>query len=452
MSSLSFTSPVLEPEFLPLGRFLCEVESEGREPIAVAVAREGGNVAVYEGKIGGSEETFARDCRYVERIVKFLLWAAGGYRVTVCGNSRVAAAVGAHYTPGGARDFDVRTMSGVYEQPFVFANVPYDERPVPRSSPRAIGGHTAGCRIGFDAGGSDMKVSAVIDGEVVFSQEVVWSPKTESDPAYHFRHIVSAMRLAKEHLPRVDAIGISSAGIYVDNHTRLASLFKEVSPADFDAQVRDIYARACEEVAPGVPFAVANDGDVSALAGAMELHEGRLVGLAMGTSEAVGYVDASGNITGQLNELAFAPIDVNPAASVDPWSGDAGVGATYLSQDGVVRLCPRAGIELPEGISPANALKQVQALAEEEDARALRIYESIGCYLAHAIGTYAHFYDIRHLMLLGRVSSGRGGEVLVETCRQVLSSDYPALPVDILLPSDRFRRVGQSIAAASLAQ
>ena len=148
-----------------------------------------------------------------------------------------------------------------------------------------------------------------MDGVPVYSEEVVWFPKTNSDPDYHYEGIVSAFKAAAAKMPRVDAIGISSAGVYVDNRAMVASLFLQVPRDQFDKKVKDIYLRAAKEIGD-VPVQVANDGDVTALAGAMSLEENRILGIAMGTSEAVGYVDAAGNITGWLNELAFAPVDL----------------------------------------------------------------------------------------------------------------------------------------------
>ena len=130
----------------------------------------------------------------------------------------------------------------------------------------------------------------------------------------------------------------------------------------YDAKVKDIYIRAITGTpsAPTSPWWWCNDGDVSALAGAMSLGENNVLGIAMGTSEAVGYVDEKGNITGWLNELAFVPVDVNPDAMEDEWSGDIGCGVKYFSQDGVIKLAPRAGINLSESLSPAEKLKEVQ--------------------------------------------------------------------------------------------
>lgn len=444
------SAPTLEKEFVPMGLYMDAFEKKATEPFAVAVYRENGNVSVYDTKICGTAGYFEDDCRYAERILKFMLWACGGYRAAICGNEKVYERLASLYRRGGRQNFDVKTMSDVYENEFEIFNLPYSEKPEVKSSPKSVGGYVDGCRIGFDAGGSDMKVSAVVDGEVIYSEEIVWLPKVNSDPDYHLTNIVAAMKKAAEKMPRVDAIGISSAGIYVNNRTMLASLFLAVAPDDFEKKIKDIYKNACREIGADIPFEVANDGDVSALAGAMDLKDNRVMGLAMGTSEAVGYVDASGNITGMLNELAFAPIDMNPDAPVNSWSGDIGVGSDYLSQDAVIRLAPRAGITLDESLTPAQKLKVVQKMAAEGDENALAIFASIGAYLGHAIGTYAHFYDIAHLLLLGRVSSGKGGDLLVETCKKTLKKDYPALTVDVQLPDEMARRVGQSIAAASL--
>ena len=250
-------------------------------------------------------------------------------------------------------------------------------------------------------------------------------------------------------MPRVDAIGISSAGIFVDNYTRLASLFMKVSPEDFEKKVKDIYIRAGKEIG-NIPLMVANDGDVTALAGAMELKDNAVLGIAMGTSEAGGYVDEKGNITGWLNEFAFTPIDANPDAMIDEWSGDVGCGVKYFSQDGVIKLAPRAGIILNPDLSPAEKLKVVQTEVDSGNEKALDIYRSIGAYLGHTLPLYTKTYKIRHLLLLGRVTSGKGGEVLVETCRKVLREEYPDFAIQIHLPDENSRRVGQSVAAAGL--
>ena len=195
---------------------------------------------------------------------------------------------------------------------------------------------------------------------------------------------------------------------------------------------------------------MANDGDVTALAGAMSLRDTGVMGLAMGTSEAAGYVNREGNILGWFNELAFAPVDLNPHAAQDEWSGDIGVGCKYFSQDAVSKLAPAAGIPLDGALTPAEKLAAVQQLAEQGDDRALAIFRDIGVYLGHTLPLYASVYDLKHLLVLGRVASGVGGEQIMAACRRVLAEEYPTLAVSVTLPDEQFRRVGQSVVAASL--
>ena len=443
-------SPELDPGFLPLGKFFQAFLKDAKKPLGIAVERAGGEVAVYNTFIHGTPEMAQADRYYVDRLIKTMLWYMGGFKVYICGDEDIFAAMKATYCVGGQRSFDAEFMSNVYEKPFEVVSC--DALPAEYSNPQAVGRHLGGCRIGFDAGGSDRKVSAVIDGEPVFSEEVVWHPKTTSDPDYHYDGIVSALKSAAEHMPRVDAVGVSSAGIYIENRTMVASLFLKVPKEDFDAKVKDIYIRAITDTFGDVPYVVANDGDVSALAGAMSLEENNIMGIAMGTSEAVGYVDQNGNITGWLNELAFAPVDANPAAMEDEWSGDIGCGVKYFSQDGVIKLAPAAGINLSPDLSPAEKLKEVQKIMESPNSPAEAIYRSIGVYLGHSLALYHHFYGFKHVLLLGRVMSGKGGDIILDTCKQVLADEYPELSGKIIptLPDEKARRVGQSVAAASL--
>lgn len=443
-------TPELDPGFIPLGKFFDAFLKDARQPLSLAVERAGGEVAVYNTFIHGTPDMAEADRYYVDRLVKMLLWMKGGFKVYVSGSEAMYESVRDAYRPGGTREFDADFMSNVYERPFEV--VLCDAVPAEYSNPQAVGRHMDGCRIGFDAGGSDRKVSAVIDGESVFSEEVVWYPKVTEDPDYHYEGIVSALKAAAEHLPRVDAVGVSSAGIYINNRTMVASLFLKVPKELFDEKVKDIYIRAITDTFGDVPYVVANDGDVSALAGAMSLGENNILGIAMGTSEAVGYVDENGNVTGWLNELAFAPVDANPEAMADEWSGDIGCGVKYFSQDGVIKLAPRAGIELAEGDAPAQKLKAVQALMEAGDSRAEAVYRSIGVYLGHTLAFYHSFYGLKYVLLLGRVMSGKGGDTILDTCKAVLAEEYPEVADKIVptLPDEKARRVGQSVAAASL--
>ena len=434
-------------------REMREATATDGQDVVVGVERNKGYTLVYKTRIykdntGHDEE----NCKYIDRIAKTLLWVAGGYKLILAGSEVVGEYLKKTFCYGGTRDFDVRFMERVYEQLFEVIVTDLANAPENKSSASPVGRHLDGCRIGFDAGGSDRKVSAVIDGETVYSEEVVWFPKTNSDPNYHYQGILDAMKTAASHMPRVDAIGVSSAGVYIDNQIKVASLFIKVNDDDFDRMVKNMYIDVAREIGENIPIEVANDGDVTALAGAMSLNENGILGVAMGTSEAAGYVDMDGNITGWLNELAFAPVDFNEDAMVDEWSGDWGCGVKYFSQDGVIKLAKYAGIELDESLSPAEKLKVVQKLMAEGDERAKDIYDTIGVYFGYTIAYYCEFYDIRQVLIMGRVTSGEGGVILLDRAKEVLATEFPELAkkVTLNIPDEKARRVGQSVAAASL--
>ena len=442
--------PVLDPEFMPLMRFNRAFLAGAKKPVGIAVERAGGQMASCRTFIHGTPEMAEADHYYIERIVKTILWMKGGFKIYVSGDQGTCDYLKSVYCAKGQQEFDWDYMANVFEHPFEVVLV--DEIPQPKDDPKAIGGHLGGCRIGFDAGGSDRKVSAVIDGETVYSEEVVWFPKINADPDYHYDGIVAALKSAAEHMPRVDAVGVSSAGVFINNRTMNASLFLKVPKEIYDEKVKDIYIRAITDTFGDVPYCVINDGDVSALAGAMSLSDNSVLGIAMGTSEAVGYVDEEGRITGWLNELAFVPVDAQPDAMRDEWSGDIGCGVKYFSQDAVIKLAPRAGIALDESLSPAEKLKVVQKLMAEDDPNAAKIYETIGTYLGHTLAYYFELYGCRHVLLLGRVMSGKGGDLILDTAKRVLAEEYSETAAKMVpeLPDEKFRRVGQSMAAASL--
>lgn len=441
----------LEETFLPVKKWNDAYLAEASKPLAVAVERNGGYLSVYRTYVRGTDISLDADILYVSKLVKMMLWSRGGFRIYICGDDRIALAIAGQYTAEGERAFDYHFMSKVYASPVEVLSLRYAECPEAKESFESVGKHMNGCRIGFDAGGSDRKVSAVIDGETIYSEEVIWYPKLNSDPDYHYQGILESFRTAAAKMPRVDGIGVSSAGIYIDNQTREASLFLAV-PRENYAAVEDIYLRAAEAVAPGKPLVVANDGDVSALAGAMSLNQGNIMGIAMGTSEAVGFVDENENIAGWLNELAFAPVDLQAQATQDEWSGDYGVGCKYFSQDAAIRLAEVAGLGIDPDLSLAAKLKAIQTSMEDDDPKARQIFESIGVYLGHELAYYSDFYDVRHVILMGRVVSGKGGDLILKVCNEVLQTEYPAIAANlsVTLPDDNLRRVGQSMAAASL--
>jgi predicted NBD/HSP70 family sugar kinase len=447
-------SPALEPEFRPAAlanRAFRKAAEEVGVPLIIGLLRDNGELSQFRTRVLPDGHPAAQDnLRYVERIVKFLLWQRGGYKVFIGGPRSVGEYVQKCYAPRGDREFDFHFMGEqVYEQTFTVVPCDASEVPAPRESGKALGRHLDGCRIGFDLGASDRKVSAVVDGKVVFSEEVVWEPRKQNDPEYHYREVLTALKTAASKMPRVDAIGGSSAGIYIDNRPMVASLFRGI-PAERFHEVKQLFLRIRDELK--VPLEVINDGDVTAMAGSMSLEDNGILGIAMGSSEAAGYVDMKGHVTGWLNELAFAPIDYNPTGPVDEWSGDLGCGSQYFSQQCVFRLAPRAGIEIPANVTDAEKLKLVQAKLEAGHQGAVKIWQSMGSYLGYGLAHYADFYEIKHVLILGRCTSGRGGDLILDGANAVLKAEFPELAsrIHVQLPDEKSRRVGQSIAAASL--
>ena len=451
--------PELDPDFVPAvlwnRAYGTMVEEAGpHAEVKIAVLRPDGTGSLFRTRIFPPEDAARRDLslRYLERIMKFLLWQRGGSRVLISGADFLAPRLASLYSPQGARAFDYRFFSErVFGVPLEIGACPAGETPEVAEPTLPLGRHLDGCRIGFDLGGSDRKCAAVMDGKVVFSEEVAWQPYFVNDPDYHIEGIHDSLKRAAAHVPRVDAIGGSAAGIYVNNEVRVASLFRGVSPDDFETRIRRIFLDLKRRW-NDVPFEVVNDGEVTALAGSMSLGVNAVLGVAMGTSEAVGYVTPDGNITPWLNELAFAPVDYRENAPVDEWSGDAGCGVQYFSQQAVARLAPKAELVFPEAMPYPERLERVQEALARGDERADRIYTTIGAYLGYALAHYADFYEIRNVLLLGRVTSGEAGTRIREHARKVLERVFPeqAERIRIHLPDEKEKRHGQAVAAASL--
>lgn len=446
--------PPLDPSFIPavlVNRAFSSQAKQNGVPLVFGLERENGHLSRFESVVFAEDDPrSAANFVYAERLLKFLLWQRGGFRVYVGGPRSVGEYLRSCYAPGGARQFDAHFMGSlVHERPFEIILCAPEEVPAEVEVGAPLGRHLDGCRIGFDLGASDRKVSAVIDGKVVFSEEVIWEPRKHADPEYHYREILTALKTAASKMPRVDAVGGSSAGIFIDNRPMVASLFRSIPPERF-AEVKDMFLRLRDEL--NVPLEVINDGDVTALAGSMALEDNGVLGIAMGSSQAAGYVDTKGFIRGWLNELAFAPIDYNPRAALDEWSGDIGCGSQYFSQQCVFRLAPQAGIQIPADLTDADKLIFVQEKLAAGHEGAVKIWQSMGVFLGYGLAHYADFYEIKHVLILGRCTSGLGGKLILDEARRVLEVEFPELveKINVQLPDERSRRVGQSIAAASL--
>ncbi len=445
-------SPTLDTEFLPAVFWNREFEkaaSENGEPVTLGLLRDDKVVARRTVNIAPDPES---SFRYIERMLKTMLWSAGGNRILVAGPDSLVDRLQTHYSESEVGKFDSQIIGEkIFNHPLRVEKCSEEDIPDPVADGQALGRHLDGCRIGFDLGGSDRKCAAVIDGKVVFSEEIKWDPYFEKDPKYHYDGTMDSLKRAAAHLPRVDAIGGSAAGDYVDNEVRVASLFRGVPDDLFETEVRPIFAKL-KEAWGGVPFEVVNDGEVTALAGAMSLNDDAVLGISMGTSLAAGYVTPEGNITSWINELAFVPVDYRPDGPVDEWSGDVGCGVQFFSQQGVARLAPIAGIEFEQGTPFAEQLVEVQRLMAENDPRARNIYETIGTCFGYAVAHYATIYEFRNLLILGRVTSGEGGQIIIEKAEQVLNAEFPELAsnVSISMPDEQMKRHGQAVAAASL--
>ncbi|MGA3015614.1 MAG: ROK family protein [Bryobacteraceae bacterium] len=460
--------PPLDPAFVPASlwnrAYRARVAETGGWPLAIALERSDGSVSVFHTAVvpavridhcylyGSYPDNCDLNERYVERLLKFLLWQKGGWRVTIAGEPRIADHIRAVYAPTGARAFDYEFMGErIYGRPMRVESADYDAAPAERETAAPLGRHLEGCRIGFDLGASDRKCAAVVDGRVVASEEIAWNPATQRDPQYHFDGIQDSLRRAAAHLPRVDAIGGSAAGVHVGNEVRVGSLYRGVPRELFDSRIRRLFFEL-QAAWGGIPFDVVNDGEVTALAGSMALNDNAVLGVAMGSSLAAGFVTPQGNITSWLNELAFVPVDYREDAPADEWSGDRGVGVQYFSQQAVGRLLAPAGISLPADMPLAVKLEQVQKLMAAGDTRARRIYETIGVWFGYAIATYADFYEVRNLLVLGRVLTGAGGDLILSTAGEVLRAEFPELAerLHFHIPDETEKRHGQAIAAASL--
>src|SRR6266850_4828959 len=448
--------PALDPAFRPAvlanRGFRKDVRASGHAvPVRIALEQSDGNVSHFETQIfADTDSRSAGNFTYLERIMRFLLWSRGGFRIHFDGPAELCKRLAAYYreTPTGKFDSEI-VGEKMFDHPIEVVHA--KSLPSEHHSAASLGRHLDGCRVGFDLGGSDRKAAAIIDGKVVFSEETVWDPYFQPDPQYHFDGIMDSLKKAAAHLPRVDAIGGSAAGIYLNNRVKVASLFRGVPPDVFNLRVKDLFLEI-KKAWNNVPLEVVNDGEVTALAGSMALNRNRVLGISLGTSTAGGYVNAEGNLTSWINELAFVPLDYNPNAPTDEWSGDYGCNVQYFSQQCVGRLLAPAHIEVDPKLSLPEKLKHVQKLMEQGDACARLIYETIGTYLGYAVAHFTDFYDLENILILGRVTSGPGGEVILAGAREVLEVEFPELTdqVRFHIPDEKEKRHGQAVAAASL--
>lgn len=445
--------PVYDPGFAPIELFLRDYrrlcDASPTEPLVLSLERAGGYRETRAFRVLSSKSHQGLTWLYVDRLLKSLLWIRGGYRLVIDGPDEIVRRIRTAYADAGVRGVDIEFLERAYGRPFDVLSQPKTAIPATKDLTKPVGGHRGGCRIGFDAGGSVKKVVAVQEGEIVYRDSAYWLPKEATSIDYLYQEILASLLKAKEHLPRLDSFGISTAGIVIDRSIRVSSLIRRI-PKDDYGRVKTLFHDLAQALGD-VKFEVINDGEVSALAGAASLDTDRLLGITMGTSQGGGYVDGSGHVSDWLNELCFVPVDVSPEALIDEWSKDRGVGVSYFSQDAIIKLARSAGISLTENTTPSEQFRSISRLLSEGNETARQIFSDIGTYLGYTLPFYRRFYDAETILLMGGVMSGRGGEIIIEQARQVLRDDFPEL-ADVRLEtlSDEALTLGLAVAAAGL--
>jgi len=404
-------------------------------------------------------------------LIQEMMWQRSGAELLLAGPPGICEAVAADFREGGRYEFEIKSMPnvcGTPERPFNVTVCAVGDLPENRDTPQVCGKDASGCRLAFDLGKSDIKVVAVKDNEVVYSKETEWDV-TNPDPQYHFDAIVAAMKLGKEALPQIDAIGGSATGtVSGANEATWCDIFPNVPPDVYKEKVVDIFVRIAKELAGDVPLKVINDGEVTALAAVQKISKGNVMGISMGSSEGGGYANEDGNLMGWINELCYIKLDLNPDAPTDPWTKGAhtGISHMYLGQRGATKLAAAAGVEVPDNQryphpdmctikheNHAQTLKKIQAaMADpEKEPQTRQLYETVGVYLGYGLAQYCEFYKIDHVMILGRVSKGAGGDLMLSVAKKVLETEFPEYAsMQFHTADDHFKAVGQCIAAAAL--
>jgi len=453
-------APPLEPEFRPwiLGKraYLKAVADEGSGlKVSCALRRQADLCYRFDIPVFPESHPNYRDSElYAARLIKFHLWSKGGRVLLMHGPQKICKSLAKWFDPldEAARfHFDVGVMKKIYGTNFLTQVVEkITELPAEKNSTIQVNHTTEGCRLAFDLGKSDFKVVAVQDGEVVYSKETEWDI-WQQDPTYHYHVILEGLQEAAKSMPRVDGIGGSTAGVPINNDCVWSDCFPNIPDNLYKKIVVPIFKNIAKEFGENTPLTVINDGEVTALAGMGMVGKPALFGISMGSNEGAGYVDRNGHVESWINELWAAPVDFNPTAPKCPWSGARGVGSMYFGQRAVEKLAPKAGFTFPAGMLPQHKLKEVQKAMAEGDQRAVPIYESIGVYLAYATAQYADFYDFDSFLILGRVTSGPGGEIILNKAREVVAAEFPELAhIVFVTPDEHMKRVGQAVAAAAL--
>jgi len=467
----------LDPGFAPVvlaKRAYKEAAKDCADTLEIALPRADGcarySLKVFPDGSPEAEASVAIACVMIQE----LIWQRSAASLQLVGPAGICDQIKAAFAVGGAFEFEATSMPRVNGTP----GKPFEvtiggDLPEAKDTPQVCGKEANGNRLAFDLGKSDIKTVAVKDGEVLDSAETEWDV-TNPDPQYHYDAITAAMRKTIENAKAkgfgdIQAVGGSATGtVSGDNEATWCDIFPNVPQDVYAEKVVDIFKRIAKDVAGDVPLKVINDGEVTALAAVQKTGSGNVMGISMGSSEGAGYANGDGNLMGWINELCYVKLDMNPEAPTDPWTKGAhrGMSHMYLGQRGATKLAAKAGVKVPDNyVYPhadmctikhedhAQCLKLIQkAMADpEQEPEVRKLYETVGVYLGYGLAQYTEFYKIDNVMILGRVSKGSGGDLMLATAKKVLETEFPEIPpITFHTADDHFKAVGQCIAAAAL--
>jgi len=407
-------------------------------------------------------------------MIQETIWRCGASSLQLAGPASLCQTLKTAYSKGGTYEFEADVMPKANGTPGKVFEVtvvggPAD-MPEAKDTPQVCGKSADGCRLAFDLGKSDIKTVAIKDGEVLDSAETEWDV-TNVDPQYHFDAIVAAMKKTianaeAKGFGKIQAVGGSATGtVSGNNEATWCDIFPNVPQDVYKEKVVDIFKRIAKEVAGDVPLKVINDGEVTALAAVQKISKGNVMGISMGSSEGGGYANTDGNLMGWINELCYIKLDMNPEAPDDPWTKGAhrGLSHMYLGQRGATKNAHKI-CEVPENYKyphpdmctikhedHAQCLKLIQKAMADTPEKASDLYRTCGVYLGYGLAQYCEHYKIDHVMILGRVSKGAGGDLMLKVANEVLETEFPELPkITFHTADDHFKAVGQCIAAAAL--
>ncbi|HAV65156.1 MAG TPA: transcriptional regulator, partial [Verrucomicrobiales bacterium] len=148
--------PELDPGFVPAvlhARVFRRLAESTGAAVQVRIALEQADGSVFHHETAVLPEAHplaaSENVRHVERLVKFLLWGWGGWRVHVDGPAAIVTALQAHYADTATGRFDSEIIGErIYDRPLEI--VATRELPSARATTAPLGRPWNGCRIGFD--------------------------------------------------------------------------------------------------------------------------------------------------------------------------------------------------------------------------------------------------------------------------------------------------------------